>query len=321
MRKSYLFTTMVTAIVLCLFMAGASVASEKKSIVFATSSSTGTYYVLGGGLCMAFEKDIPEIKEAIAQVTAGSVENVRLIDKGEADLALANAVVVAEAYRGSERFKGGLKNLQTLCWAQVNSQHYIVAKKSGIKSLADLKGKKVSVGAPGSGTAFNFKSIMDSAGINLKDLDVQFLNNTAAIDAFKDDRLDCIAVAGNIPSSTIYSLAMTNDIDIISIDEKIIDKLHAELPGYVKVKIPAGTYKGMDTDVYTFGAANTLLGNSNLSADVVYKMLKTIQAQKDWLTENIHKGFSEFSFDPSVSDVAPLHPGAVKFYNEIGRLK
>jgi len=321
MKNRNFLKIMVTALVLSFLVAGPAVSAEKKSLVFATASATGSYYVLGGGLCMTFEQNIPEIKEAIAQVTAGSVENVRLINKGEVDLALANAVVVGEAYQGSKRFKGGLKNIQSLSWAQVNTQHYIVAKNSGITSLADLKGKRVSVGSPGSGTAFNFKSIMDTAGISLKALNLQFLNNTAAIDAFKDGRLDCIGVAGNMPASTVYSLSMTRPIEIISIDQKIIDKLHDQLPGYVKVKIPAGTYKGMDKDAYTFGAVNTILSNSNVSADIIYKILKTIKAKKEWLTENIHLGFSEFKFDPSVSKVAPLHPGAVRFYKELGLLK
>lgn len=299
---------------LALLIAPAGQALAKDTMVIATASTSGTFYVMGGGLAMVLQKDVPELKEVTAQVTAGSVENCRLLAKGQVDLAFVNAVVGTEAYHGGRRFKTPLKNLRTIFWGHITHQHFIVKKDSGIKSLADLKGKRVSIGAPGSGMAFSAMTLFKMAGYGKGDINLQFLPSGAGINALKDGKIDCALVAGGAPVGSITALAVSGDIDIINLDKALLEKLNQKYPGFVLAPIKKGTYKGVDHEIMTFAAACAIMVNDKMPEELASKIVKAVQAKQGWLAENVHKGFGLYSFDSSISSVAPLTPGAAKLY-------
>ncbi len=291
------------------------------SIVIGTGGLGGTFYVHGGGICMILQKYGKAVSEATAQITAGSRENSLLIGAAELDFALANSVVVGESYRGSEKFGKGIKNIRTCFWGNETEAHLIVKKGKGYKSLLDLKGKKMSIGAPGSGAVFNFMQLIEAYGISLNEFKPYYLGAMQSYEALKDGRLDAVFTGHGVPGAAATSLAMTTDIDILPIPEEIVNKIVEKDPGYIKAIIPAGIYRGIDRDIPTFGPVASFICHEGLSEELVYQVMKGIHDNLDWLAENVHRAFKKYRFHPSVQNIAPLHPGAIKFYKEKGLIK
>jgi TRAP transporter TAXI family solute receptor len=290
-------------------------------ICIGTGLAGATFYPMGAGISEIITNEIDEIKNATAQVTAASYENVRLLQRGYIQFAITNAASVWDAHRGLKPIKEKLGKVRTICWAHASDLHLITLERSGIKTFADIKGKKFSIGSPGSGCQVMMERLIKALGYTYKDFKIQFLNYTTSANALKDRRLHVMTVSAGSPAAVVMDLASTRDIHMIALSEKEMNTFLQAYPIYSTYVIPAGTYKGMNEGLKVLCSPATFSCSVDLPEDIVYKVTKVVYNKIPWLAENIHQGFNRWSFEPDIKKLAPLHPGAVKFYKEIGKLQ
>jgi TRAP transporter TAXI family solute receptor len=320
-KRDYLLAVMVT-ISFCTILLFAGTAVAKRQLIFSLGSggTGGTYYPMMAAVAEVLTNDVKEIKNATAQVTAGSFENVRLLQNKYVQIAITNAASIYDGYRGNKPFKKKLDKLRTICWGHGSDLHIVALKGSGIKTFEDTVGKRFSIGAPGSGCQIEMKRLLETYGYTYKDFKIEFLSYTEAVNALKDGRIDVGAINAGIPVASVMDLAIVKDIHLFAIPEKMMDKLIEKHPIYAKFVIPAGTYRGIGEDLKVLTSPATFSCIADLSEDIVYKVTKAVYKKIPWLIENIHKGFERWVFSPDIKRLAPLHPGAVKFYKEIGKM-
>jgi TRAP transporter TAXI family solute receptor len=296
---------------------GVSPAQADTNLSIATGGTGGTYYPLGGGLAELISQHI-EGYSAVAEVTGASVENMGLVHRQDSDLAIALADTVHQAYNGGERFNGNKLDVLAIASLYPNAVQIVTLADSGITSLADLAGKRVSVGAPGSGTEVNAKALLETNGMSFDDFDERGLNFNESADAIRDGDIDAAFWSVGPPTSSIVSLATTRDIALIPLSEKEIANARAEVPVFAPYKLRSGTYEGVDSDIATIGIPNVLTVNSAMSEDLAYKITKLLFEKVEALRAIYPAADDttvEFSLD---STPIPLHPGAIRYYEEIG---
>ncbi len=293
----------------------------KTRLSIATGGTGGVYYPYGGGLAQLISKNIPNV-DAAAEVTPASVDNMKLIQAGRADLAFALADTVYDAFEGRGPFKdSGKVPVRALAVLYSNYMHIIATEESGIKTVADLKGKRVSMGAAGSGTEIKGNRVLEAAGLN-PDTDIQRerLGVAESAAAMKDRKLDAFFWDGGLPTAAVLDLAATPNqkIRFISSGDAIAKMNDKYGPFYVKLTIPKGTYQGQDSDVDVAGTANILAVNENFDAQMAYDILK-MMVDKQADVAAIHAEARRFGLpQATVGSPVPFHPGAVKFYAEKG---
>jgi TRAP transporter TAXI family solute receptor len=320
MRGKKLFAVLAAASLVAFVCATGAAAAEPLIISIAAGGTGGTYYPMSAAIAEIISKEVKGVKNATAQVTGASFENVRLLQKGYCQFTTTNSASVYEGYHGVKPFKTKLDKLRTICWGHGSDLHLIAMAKSGIKTISDLKGKRFSVGSPGSGSEIEVKRLLETNGLSYKDFKAEFLSFSGAVNALKDGRIDAGNVNAGIPVASVMDLAIVKDIVIIPVPDKWADNLIAKYPYYDKFTIPAGTYKGIDQDVSTLTSPATFSCSSDVPDDIAYQVTKALYNKLSWLTENIHQSFKRWKFDPNVQRLAPLHPGAAKFYKEIGKM-
>ena len=286
-------------------------------IVLATGGPTGTYYAYG----MAMGQILQE-KTGITfdvQSTGASKANIQLIQAGEVDMALVQNDVMYYANTATESFAGVEKNESFLTLGTVYPEvvQLVVAGDAGIETLADLKGKAVSIGDVGSGVESNAKQILAAAGIGLDEITVRNLGFGESANGIKDKTLDAAFVTAGTPTTAVTELAATNDIKVLSLDQAVIDQLCADYGYYTEFVIPADVY-GTDADAKTVAVKATIVVKADLSEGLVYNMTKALFENLDVVAESHAKG-KELSLKGAVDGVSvPLHPGAAKYYAEQG---
>jgi TRAP transporter TAXI family solute receptor len=289
-------------------------------IVLATGGPTGTYYAYG----MAMGQILQE-KTGITfdvQSTGASKANIQLIQIGEADMAVVQNDVMYYAYTGTDLFEGA----QTQDFAAVATLYpelcqIIASKASGIASVADLKGKRVSVGDAGSGVEFNAKQILAAYGIDINnDINKQNLGFGPSADALKDEKIDAFFCVAGIPTTAVTDLAMSNDIVVVPVDDDKFAALSEQYGFYTQQVIPASTYNGMTEDVKTVAVMATYIVDKDLSEETVYQITKNIFENKDAITAAHAKG-AELDVAKAVEGIpseTPFHAGALKYFKEAG---
>lgn len=292
---------------------------EALDLKFATGGTSGTYYPYGGAVATIIKEKTGNITLSV-QSTGASVANIRLVANGEADLAIVQNDIMAYAYTGTEIMEGqkvdGFLTMAT-CYAEVCQ---IVADPS-IKSIADLKGKRVSVGDAGSGTEANAKHILEAYGITFDDIKVQNLGFGDSATAMKDKKIDAFFVTAGPPTTAIMELASTNDIAILAVDDDKIEAIKSKYAYYTDYTISKDVYKGMTADTNTVAVKASIIVNPKLSEDTVYQMTKALIEGKDELAAANSKG-KELSAESAVEGASvPFHPGAEKYFKEIGAIK
>jgi TRAP transporter TAXI family solute receptor len=289
----------------------------KYKLTIATGGTGGTYYPCGGGVGELLRKKVDIIEAATAEVTAGSVENAQLVNRGKADLGLICWIGV----RGAGLLEK-IPNVRTLFYIHGSTCHWAVGRDSGINGFSDMKGKRVSLDAPGSAGLVSSELVLKLFGIDVnRDIKAQRIKQSKGADAFKDGRIDVVFGDVGWPNSTFMDITTVRDVKILSFPEDVLKKIesaYAELPPEI---IPAGTYKGQDKDINTYTEAGPIVCRADLPEELVYQIVKTVFENQDWLTKNVHKAIGRWKFEPSVGKLAPLHPGAKRFYKEIGLLK
>jgi uncharacterized protein len=306
--------------VLCFFLIGAVAVQAADNLVLATGGTAGTYYPLGGAMAKIWNSKIKGMN-VTAQTSGASGENVRLINKKEVELALVQSDTLDFAFNAKEAFKEPLKGMNAIAVLYPEVVHVVVAADSPIKSFADLKGKKIGVGAPGSGTEANFRQLLDAYGMKKEDVNGQYLSFSESAEAFKDKHIDAFIVTGGVPTSAIMDVATQNAIRILPVSADILGKLTTKFPFLAGVKIPANSYKGQTEEVPTVAVNAVLIAGSQLKDDMVYNLTKALFENQAELASAHAKG-KELNIQYAVKGVSiAFHPGAVKYYKEKGLMK
>ena len=297
-------------------VAAPAVAQEQLSI--ATGGTGGVYYPMGGGLAEVINNHVAGYS-ATAEVTGASVENMGLIATGDADLALALADTVQQAQTGTGRFEGQqLEMLRGLASMYANMVHIVALEGSGITSLEDLRGKRVSVGAPGSGTEVNAEAILSANGITYDDIEEQRLNFNETADALANGDIDAGFWSVGAPTSSILNLATTNDITIIALTDAQLTAAQNADATFARTTLPGGTYEGVADDITVLGIPNVLVVSSGMSDDLAYEITKAMYENIADLRA-VHPAANETTIEfTMVATPIPLHPGAIRYYEEVG---
>jgi len=301
-------------------IAAAAVVQAADNLVLATGGTAGTYYPFGGAMAKIWNSKVKDMN-VTAQTSGASGENVRLINKKEVELALVQSDTLDFAFNAKEAFKEPLKEMSAVAVLYPEIVQVVVAAGSSIKSFADLKGKKVGVGAPGSGTEANFRQLLDAYGMKKEDVNAQFLSFSESAEAFKDKHIDAFIVTAGIPNAGIMDVSTQNEIRILDIPADISGKMIQKYPFLAAVKVPANTYKGLSADVSTVAVNAVLIAGNQLKDDMVYNLTKALFENQADLAAAHAKG-KEVNGQYAVKGVSiPFHPGAVKYFKEKGLMK
>jgi TRAP transporter TAXI family solute receptor len=290
----------------------------------ATGNTGGVYYPYGGGLARVISQSIPRV-DATAEVTAASVDNLKLIQLGKADIAFVLTDTLDDAIAGRGPFAKMPVKARTLAVLYPNYTQVATVEGKGINRLADLRGRVVSTGSPGSGTEVIAFRVLRAAGIDPnKDIRRQGLTVNASVDALKDGKIDAVFWSGGLPTASLLDLASTVGITakLLSNDE-VLPKLREQFtPGlYFRLVIPKGTYPGVNYDSGSVGVANALVVKDTMSDELAYELTKVLFDRQPDLAA-IHPEAKKLTLDTAVhGSPAPFHPGAIRYYEERGAWK
>lgn len=317
MKTSLRQTLIISAAALCL----AIPAQAAEFINILTGGTSGVYYPLGVALSQIYSKAIPGSKTAV-QATKASAENLNLLQAGRGEVAISLGDSLSDAWKGNEEagFKTPLKKLRTIAALYPNYIHFVALADSGIKSLADIKGKRISVGAPKSGTELNVREIVKAAGLTYKDFSkVEYLSYAESVELMKNRQLDVTLLSSGLGVAALRDLATSQKVVFLTIPADIVAKIND--PAFQVGIIPAKTYEGQDNDVATISVQNYLVTHDGVSTETVYTMTKAMFENLDQMIA-AHSAAKAIKRENAVKTApAPLHPGAEKYYREVGLLK
>jgi hypothetical protein len=305
--------------VACLALPAAT-AQTTNRISITTGGTGGVYYPLGGGMANVLSKNVPGL-QATAEVTGGSVDNLKLINAGKSEVGFSMVDAGWEAYQGLDKFKEGKVNARTLLVLYPNKMHVVTVDGSGIGKLADLKGKRVSTGSPGSGTEIMALRMLEAVGIDgRKDIKQERLGAAESVNALKDRKIDAFFWVGGVPTAAVTDLAATPGLKMKLIDhDDTVDAMNRKYgPLYVKSTIPAGSYPGQDRASTNVDVWNILVTNDKMSDAMAYAIVKTLFDKKaDLIAVHQEAKNIELKNQPIGSPI-PFHPGARKYFEEQG---
>jgi TRAP transporter TAXI family solute receptor len=307
--------TAALAAVLALAVAAPAKASEFINVL--TGGTSGVYYPLGVALTKIYADKIPDVRPSV-QATKASVENLNLIQQGKGEVAFTLADSLAQAWEGNEEagFKTKLGKLRAIAGIYPNYIQIVASKESAIKTLADLKGKRLSVGAPKSGTELNARAILKAAGLKYEDLGkVEYLPFAESVELMKNRQLDATLQSAGLGVASIKDLATSVPITVVEVPAAVIAKVG--IP-YQAATIPAGTYSGQDTPVSTAAVQNFLVTRADANDDLVYEMTKAMFENLPEMAAAHAAARSIKLEDAAKGSPVPLHPGAVRYYKEKG---
>ncbi|NWG02280.1 MAG: TAXI family TRAP transporter solute-binding subunit [Syntrophaceae bacterium] len=295
-------------------------AQKTVRLSIATGGTGGVYYPMGGGMANIISKYIP-YTEATAEVTTASVDNCRLVDAGKAELALIMADTGWDAYQGRAQFKEKVP-LRTVAVLYPNNMHIVTLEGKGIEKVTDLKGKRVSTGAPGSGTEVMALRVIEAFGLDpTKDMTRDKLGVSESAGALKDRKIDAFFWVGGLPTAAITDLGATPGIKMKLIGhlDGLTKMRETYGPIYVKGVIPAKTYPGQEVDVPITVVWNLLVCHEKMKGDIAYDILKTLFDHKPELI-NVHREarWLSLEYQPTGASPIPFHPGAIRYFTEKG---
>lgn len=299
--------------------AGSAMAADFINVL--TGGTSGVYYPLGVSLTQIYGKAMPEAKTAV-QATKASAENLNLLQSGRGEIAFTLADTLSEAWKGNADvgFKAPLKKLRSVAAIYPNYIHFVAAADSGIRSLADLKGKRVSVGAPKSGTELNSRDILRAVGLGYQDFaKVEYLGFAESVELMKNRQLDATILSAGLGVAAVRDLSTAVKIVVIPIPADVVAKIGD--PAYQSGVIPAKTYTEQNSDVATVLVPNFLVTHEGVSTETVYKMTRSMVENLDALG-NAHAAAKAIRKEGlATGSPIPLHPGAEKYYRETGLIK
>ena len=297
-------------------------AGQKVKINFPTASASGALYAVGAAITNIWNKNVPGV-QASSQASAGGIANLNMVSDGEAQVSIAISSNVSQCLNGTDSFKGhAYKDLKAIAGLYLNPNQVVVTNKSGIKTLADVKGKHFAVASAGSSVYNEAKAHFTAAGLNFpNDFKAEYIAFGGAADMLQNGTLDGAWIMSGAPASAV-SQALTANCSLLNIGDDVFTKLKAQYPWYVKYTIPAGTYPNQKDPVQTTAVKMVMFCRGDLPEDTVYQMTKAFWEHIEDLGKS-QKNLKGLKPADAVKDIAnvPLHPGAAKYYKEIGVLK
>ncbi len=300
---------------------GLTAGAATKFLSIATGGTGGTYYIIGGAMGKVIEKYVPEAKVSV-ESTAASTENCRRLASRQVKFAIVMPDSAYFAYNSGREF-GDKKypNIRGVMAGHTSTMHFIVRSNSGIKSLADLKGKKVALAAPGSPSAFIAEAALEAYGLTKKDYKPTLLTYAEQADALRDNTIDMACIFAGVPASAAIDISTTHDVTYLGVGPEEMKKVVKKHPYWTAGVIKAGTYKGQSAAVPTFNSPAMLVTTDDVDADLVYAVAKAIMDHTPEL-KAIHPQGAEWDLEDAAEGVAiPFHPGAAKYLKEKGILK
>jgi TRAP transporter TAXI family solute receptor len=313
-------STRCFALLLSVVMIAACGGSSAQFLSIATGGTGGVYYPYGGGLAKVLNESLPNVR-ASAEVTSASVDNLKLIGEGKADIAFVLADTLADAVHGKGPFEGSRVPAASLAVLYSNYTHIATLAQSGMTKVADLKGKTVSTGSPGSGTEVLALRILRAAGLDPgRDLTRQGLGASESAGALKDGKIDAFFWSGGLPTAAVQDLAHSQGISLRLLpNADLVPVLQREYgPLYFPLEIPAAAYRGIVAPVSVVGVANVLVVNQSMPEALAYDITRILFEKQPELAA-IHPEARKLSLDTATQgSPAPFHPGATRYFHERG---
>ncbi len=306
---------------LALVFGAVQVQAQQRTIAIGTGGTGGVYYPIGGGLANLLSKNLPNV-QATAQVTGGSVDNLKLIGSGQSEIGFSMADAALDALNGEDKFKSGKIPLRTLMVLYPNLMHVATIEGTGIEKMSDLKGKRVSTGSGGSATEVMAFRVIEAAGLDKdKDMRRERLGVAESVNALKDRKIDAFFWVGGLPTAAVTDLGATPGVKIKLIDhDDLVAKMNEKYHNlYAVATIKAGVYPGQEKDNKVAAVWNILVTDDKMSDKDAYDIVKLIVDKKADLVA-VHKEANSFTVDNQIKGNSPVpwHPGAVKFFTERG---
>jgi len=289
---------------------------EQIFLNIATGGTAGTYFPLGGALSEIWNKNIPGVNST-AQSTGASVANINLLKEDKADIIMVQNDITYYAANGVELFEDKYEDLRGLAILYPETIQLVTLENKGINSISDLKGKRVAVGAAGSGAEANARQILNAAGITYDDITAQYLSFAEAANNLKDGNVDAAFLTAGFPTAAVTDIAAQHDIKLVSLDDSLVEKLTTDYPYYTKNVIPANTYSGEDEDVQTVAVQAMLAVTSDMDEELAYNLVKFMYDNLDRIKAAHTVG--ELIKPETGTEGMPieLHPGAQKYFDEL----
>ena len=313
---------LVLIIIMVMGIISMGFAAERQFVAIATGGTGGTYYPLGGALAQMISNNVEGVI-VTAQSGNASVANCNLISRGQIETAFSQANTTYWCYSATGILVGTqpITNLRGIASLYPETIHIVATKASGIKTIEDLKGKKVGVGAPNSGTAADAEIILNAHGITFDDIKADFLSFNEVAQRLIDGQIDAGFTTAGFPTSSIINIATKRNIVLIPISAEKIKELTEAIPYYGATVIPGGLYKGVDEDVPALATPALWICDAKLSPTLVYKMTKALWEHRDVL-EKVHSQGKNITLETAIDGIGiPLHPGAELYYKEVGLIK
>ena len=291
-------------------------------VTFTTGTTTGVFYPLGALLATHWTNDAGV--QVTSQGSNGSVENLKLMQKDQADMAFSTVNIIWEAYNGENSFEGGAyDDIRIMANLYPNVSHIIALDDSGIESVEDISGKSFVLGAAGSATELESKLILESHGVDIGKVNENYVGFTEAVDLMRNKQAQAVNIYTGVPASAATELISTVDSRVLSMTEEGIANMTSDdYPWNFEYVIEKGTYDGQEEEIRTVGQYSSIAVDANLDEETVYEMTKSLWENLDKLAEG-HAVVKQFKPEDAVQGTAdvPLHPGAERYYKEIGVLK
>ena len=297
---------------------GCAPSDRPEILALATAGTGGVYYVLGGSIAEFWSRELPE-QDFVAEVTGGSVENLSLLLAGDVQVAFSMGTNAHEVFNATGSF-AGREPAQVLALAALypNVLHLVTLEGTGVEGLSDLVGRRVSVGAPGSGTEVGARTLLEGNGIGYDDFQPQRLNFNETASALRDGNIDAGFLSAGPPTSAIMDLATARPIRLVPIGVAEVDNTSALDPTVSRDFFPPGTYPGQELEVETLSTPNLLVVRADMSDDLVYELTKALFAVQAELV-GVHPAARHTSGDYTLEiSPIPLHPGSLRYFVEAG---
>lgn len=309
-----ILTNLIVCVALCLPV---TVSAKTTFISIGTGGTGGVYYPYGGGLAEVWTKHVKDVR-AVAEVTGASVENVKLADRGETVVGMIMGDVAHQAFRGEDKFDGKPQQVLAMASMYPNVLQLVTLKGSGIKNVSDFAGRKISLGAPGSGTAFMAELVLKAIGVDMNSFNASHLSFNETANALKDGTIDAGFWVVAPGTSSIMDLATTHDIEMVAFTPEQQKQVTDAYGFYASWDLDAGTYEGIDKAVPTISVWNVIIVQKSLPEDLVYNLTKTLFESNEFL-QKIHP-FAKYSTPENAvgKTPIPLHPGAIRAIEEKG---
>ncbi|MFB0971532.1 MAG: TAXI family TRAP transporter solute-binding subunit [Neofamilia sp.] len=293
---------------------------EVQYINIPTASTTGTLYPFGNAIANLWNDNVNGIR-ANAQASNGGIDNLNLLEKGEANISMAVTSNVYQSYKGLEAFEGRANDkIRIITGLYYNPNQVIVSESSGINSLEDVKGHRFAPGSPGSTTEYEASIHLKYSGLNYPDdINAQYVNFTEAIDLVRNKQVEGAWIMAGAPTSAVTEMLKTTDTKLLEIPKNLVDEMKIDYPWYSNYTLKAGTYEELTEDMNTSAIKMVMFTSSDMDDDLIYELTKIFWENIEELKKT-HNFLKEVTIEGAVTDIAdlPLHEGALRYYKEIG---